>query len=80
MVKFINTTENYVFGDKKFPKSLVPLKNYDMYTFDSINKTNREEKLFTELKLDRIPSDYQQGLTELCAKYDDIFALKDDTQ
>lgn len=79
LTKLINTTENFVRINKNFSKTLIPLKNYDCYSFDAANVDNRAEKLLSEIKTDHIPPDYKQKLIDLCLKYNDVFALKGDT-
>lgn len=78
LAKFINTTENFVKIGKHFSKTVIPLKNYDCYSFDTVTVDERTTKLLSELKTEHIPPDYKQKLTDLCLKYNDVFALKGD--
>lgn len=78
VIKFINTTNETVKINKSFPKTLIPLKNYEIYSFSEIDQVNRHEKLKEELNFTNTPTECRKELLELCKDFSDIFALQSD--
>lgn len=80
IIKIINTTHKSVKIPKACPSGITPLSKYEIYTFNQCTQDNRNETLFKELNIDDKLIDYdtKEKLNQLCAKYNDIFALQSD--
>lgn len=77
IVKIVNTNNYMVKLQKNFEIQITPLKIFNKYTFDKVSE-NRNEKLFSELNLNKVPSYVQKDFKTLCEKFNDVFSLKDD--
>lgn len=78
IAKFINTTNKPIEVSKDFSKNTIPLKHYNMYTFNKTNEMDRNKNLFDELKLTNVDGKVKDKLTKLCKKFNNIFSLQGD--
>lgn len=78
LVKFINTTEYTVKIRENLIDRLQPLENYNIFSINQTTQPNRKENCISELNLKDTPSYVKDKLKDLCTKYNDIFALKND--
>lgn len=79
-MKIINTTNENVFIPINFTPKLEPLRNYDVYNINTNQSTvsERNQKLFRHLNLEKVNPECTTELVKLCSKYNDIFALDED--
>lgn len=78
IIRLINTTNQVAKITNNFEKFLRPVEDYSIYHFKKPSEENRIEKLLAELNLSNMPNLEKVKLTQLCVKYNNLFALKTD--
>lgn len=79
LIKIINTTDNTVKIKQNFTHLVQPLLDYDIFQYDQVTQNNRNERCLAELDLTNSPTCATDKLKELCTRYNDLFALQNDT-
>lgn len=81
-VKFVNVNNNAEVIPHNFDVlKIVPIRNYSTLPLDKHenNDNDRVQQLMNELNLQSSLPEVKRKLGDLCAKFNDIFALKNDT-
>lgn len=79
LIRLINTTNYTVKIRENLAELIQPLENFNIYSFNKETQPNRNEKCLSELNLENTPIFIKDKLKDLCSKYNDTFALQNDT-
>lgn len=77
-IRILNTTEHDITLNNFVPK-LDFMNNYSVYNFDKThNESKRVKQILSLLKIDHLNKEEATSITNICAKYSDIFLLDND--